>query len=138
VCAYLALAAFDNEQSDMMNRVALDKKLDQVPAFKCAPSPCLSVSVCVLSKYRQMLKYFLTSELMRWPEFERQYRPLLQHFPYFARASPSLCVCLSLCVCTDECEQRARRATRHGRTCTAASPSTYALSLSLHLSLEWC
>eukprot|EP00698_Gefionella_okellyi_P019949 TRINITY_DN6198_c0_g1_i1.p1 TRINITY_DN6198_c0_g1~~TRINITY_DN6198_c0_g1_i1.p1 ORF type:complete len:465 (+),score=103.02 TRINITY_DN6198_c0_g1_i1:95-1489(+) len=64
-CVYIALAPFDNEQSDIMNRIAIDKKLEQLPQFK------------------QLLKLFLTQELAQWPRFLEQYRPVLSSDAFF-------------------------------------------------------
>eukprot|EP00057_Strongylocentrotus_purpuratus_P018645 XP_011673119.1 PREDICTED: 26S proteasome non-ATPase regulatory subunit 12 [Strongylocentrotus purpuratus] len=47
---YLILAPFDNEQSDLIHRVSLEKKLEDIP------------------KYRDLLKCFTTPELMRWQQ----------------------------------------------------------------------
>mmetsp|Transcript_2316 Transcript_2316/g.3056 ORF Transcript_2316/g.3056 Transcript_2316/m.3056 type:complete len:444 (+) Transcript_2316:147-1478(+) len=49
---FACLAPFDNEQSDLINRVNEDKKLQQIPAYK------------------NLLKTFLTKELIRWPKFQ--------------------------------------------------------------------
>lgn len=48
VVLYLVLAPYDNEQSDMINRVKEDKVLEQIP------------------KYRELLKHFTTHELIQW------------------------------------------------------------------------
>ncbi|XP_033630522.1 26S proteasome non-ATPase regulatory subunit 12-like [Asterias rubens] len=50
VILYLVLSPFDNEQSDLIHRVAADKNLDEIP------------------KYRDLLKCFTTQELMRWQQ----------------------------------------------------------------------
>ncbi|KAJ8036924.1 26S proteasome non-ATPase regulatory subunit 12 [Holothuria leucospilota] len=47
---YLILAPFDNEQSDLIHRVSLEKQLEDIPI------------------YRDLLKNFTTSELMRWQQ----------------------------------------------------------------------
>lgn len=37
VAVHLALSPYTNEQSDLMNRVFLDKKLEQLPDFRYSP-----------------------------------------------------------------------------------------------------
>jgi len=49
---YVCLSPHDNERSDLANRIAEDKNLEKVPAYK------------------KLLSLFLTKELMRWPSFE--------------------------------------------------------------------
>jgi len=71
---YLALAIFDNEQHDMLNRLYTmeAKKLDKVPAFK------------------QLLKIFLTKELAPWPmanEAEIKSHPVFQESPHAGGAA---------------------------------------------------
>jgi len=66
---YLALAIFDNEQHDLLNKLYTmeAKKLDKVPAFK------------------QLLKVFLTKELAPWPvasEAEVKAHPVFQESPH--------------------------------------------------------
>eukprot|EP01117_Protostelium_nocturnum_P001169 TRINITY_DN1148_c0_g1_i1.p1 TRINITY_DN1148_c0_g1~~TRINITY_DN1148_c0_g1_i1.p1 ORF type:complete len:479 (-),score=187.46 TRINITY_DN1148_c0_g1_i1:51-1361(-) len=53
---FVVLAPFNNEQSDLANRLFGDKKLDQLP------------------QYKSLLKSFLTKEIMRWPAFEQLYK----------------------------------------------------------------
>lgn len=66
IVIYICLSPFDNEQSDLMNRINEDKNLVQIPI------------------YRQLLKLFLTQELMRWPQFEQLYQTELnQHCTIF-------------------------------------------------------
>ncbi|XP_077979874.1 26S proteasome non-ATPase regulatory subunit 12-like [Glandiceps talaboti] len=50
VILYILLSPYDNEQSDLMHRIAEDKKLEEIPI------------------YRNILKCFTTSELMRWQQ----------------------------------------------------------------------
>lgn len=63
---YLVLAPFNNEQSDFINRVYLDKNLEEVPVF------------------RGLLKQFLTKELMIWPRVHQLYQTELAALPPFA------------------------------------------------------
>lgn len=65
---YLVLATYNNEQSDFINRVYLDKNLEEVPVF------------------RNLLKQFLTKELMVWPRIQALYQPELSALPPFAAA----------------------------------------------------
>jgi len=62
---YAILSPYDPEQFDLLNRINLDKNLDEV------------------LKYRALLKYFLTMELIRWPEIEKIWKPELQQLEIF-------------------------------------------------------
>lgn len=66
VIVFLALAKFDNEQSDLMARVEAGEDLDSVP------------------EHKNLLKCFTTDELMRWPGIESLYGPTLRKTPTFA------------------------------------------------------
>ncbi|XDV36075.1 hypothetical protein PO909_005924 [Leuciscus waleckii] len=55
VVLYVILAPYDNEQSDLVHRISLDKKLEEIP------------------KYRDLLKQFTTMELMRWSSVVEDY-----------------------------------------------------------------
>ncbi|XP_020367063.1 26S proteasome non-ATPase regulatory subunit 12 [Rhincodon typus] len=55
VVLYAILAPYDNEQSDLVHRISLDKRLEEIP------------------KYRDLLKLFTTMELMRWSSLEEDY-----------------------------------------------------------------
>jgi 26S proteasome regulatory subunit N5 len=54
---YTCLAPFDNEQSDMINRVYLDANLTTIPLYKYK-------FLCVNN--REFVKCFITKELIRW------------------------------------------------------------------------
>lgn len=69
VVVFLALAKFDNEQSDLMARVEAMEELDEVP------------------EHKNLLKCFTMPELMRWPGIETLYGPLLRQSPTFNPAS---------------------------------------------------
>lgn len=69
VVVFLALAKFDNEQSDLMARVEQMDDLEGVP------------------EHRNLLKCFTTPELMRWPGIETLYGPLLRQSPTFSPSS---------------------------------------------------
>ncbi|TKY90793.1 hypothetical protein EX895_000791 [Sporisorium graminicola] len=69
VVVFLALAKYDNEQSDLMARVEAGvAELDEVP------------------EHKNLLKCFTTPELMRWPGIETLYGPLLRKSPTFSAA----------------------------------------------------
>jgi len=51
VVLYLALSPYNNEQSDFLHRLFLDKNLEQIP------------------KYKDLLQRFKTQELIHWREF---------------------------------------------------------------------
>ncbi|KAJ3583222.1 hypothetical protein NHX12_034176, partial [Muraenolepis orangiensis] len=55
VVLYVILAPYDNEQSDLVHRINTDKKLEELP------------------KYRDLLKQFITMELMRWASLVEDY-----------------------------------------------------------------
>jgi len=63
--AYACVASHDNEQSDLMNRIAEDKNLEKLPIYK------------------KLLNLFLTKELMRWPYFESIFAPELNKHSVF-------------------------------------------------------
>jgi 26S proteasome regulatory subunit N5 len=60
VVMFIALASYDHEQSDLIHRIAADKNLEK------------------LALYKQLIKSFTTSELMRWPKIEQLYKAELQ------------------------------------------------------------
>lgn len=62
---YVCCASHDNEQSDLMNRIAEDKNLEKIPIYK------------------KLLTLFLTKELMRWPNFESIFAPELNKHSVF-------------------------------------------------------
>jgi len=66
----VVLAPFDNEQSELMHLINADKKLSELP------------------KYKTLLKYFITIELVRWPRLLELYRAELEQLPSF-QAGPS-------------------------------------------------
>ncbi|PWZ01445.1 hypothetical protein BCV70DRAFT_236129 [Testicularia cyperi] len=68
IVVFLALAPYDNEQSDLMARVETMPELDHVP------------------EHKNLLKCFTTPELMRWPGIETLYGPMLRQTPTFAPA----------------------------------------------------
>lgn len=60
VVLYVILAPYDNEQSDLIHRVSLEKSLDEIP------------------EYRKLLKAFTTLELINWSFVVNQYETLLR------------------------------------------------------------
>lgn len=60
VVLYAILAPYDNEQSDAINRIALEKGLDEVP------------------EYKKLLKAYTTPEIISWCFIETQYEVLLR------------------------------------------------------------
>ncbi|GAC73807.1 26S proteasome regulatory complex, subunit RPN5/PSMD12 [Moesziomyces antarcticus T-34] len=71
VVVFLALAKYDNEQSDLMARIEAMEDLDQVP------------------EHKNLLKCFTTPELMRWPGIETLYGPMLRETATFNAATPA-------------------------------------------------
>lgn len=66
VVLYLILAPHDNEQADLTHRVLQDKALDEVPL------------------YRQLLKLFTTSELIKWSGLCELYEAQLKSTDVFS------------------------------------------------------
>lgn len=60
VVIFIILSPFDNLQSDLMHKIALDNRLDHLPL------------------HRELLRCFTTQELMRWPKVEEVYGKALQ------------------------------------------------------------
>lgn len=60
VVLYAVLAPYDNEQSDLIHRLSLEKTLDEIPQFK------------------ELLKAFTTAELIFWNQVVEQYETLLR------------------------------------------------------------
>eukprot|EP00002_Diphylleia_rotans_P014688 TRINITY_DN285_c0_g1_i1.p1 TRINITY_DN285_c0_g1~~TRINITY_DN285_c0_g1_i1.p1 ORF type:complete len:438 (-),score=117.94 TRINITY_DN285_c0_g1_i1:154-1467(-) len=57
---FISLSAYSHEQSDFLNRTQKEKLLDDMPI------------------YRELLKAFITQELLRWPAFQAKFGPELQ------------------------------------------------------------
>lgn len=68
VVYFVVLSPFDNEQSDLLHRVATDAKLQDLPM------------------HAQLVKCFTTPELMRWPGIEDVYGKHLRATPVFGAA----------------------------------------------------
>lgn len=62
---YIISAAYNNEQNDLSNRLALEKALVYVPVFK------------------DLLKRFLTMELISWSDLSVKYKTDLEDLPVF-------------------------------------------------------
>jgi len=66
IVIFVILSRYTNEQSDLLHRVNEDKNLEEVP------------------KYRDLLKRFITVELIRWERVNAIYREeLCSHLEYF-------------------------------------------------------
>jgi len=65
IVVYVVLSRRDNEQSDLIHKINLDKKLLEVP------------------EYQTLLKFFITRTLIRWPIFERAYAERLNALAIF-------------------------------------------------------
>ncbi|KAI9143373.1 PCI domain-containing protein [Paraphysoderma sedebokerense] len=55
VVTFIVMSPYDNEQSDLIHRIYQDEKLGKVPVYK------------------DLIKLFITPELMRWPKIEEIY-----------------------------------------------------------------
>lgn len=60
VILYCLLAPYDNEQSDLLHRLQKDKLLEDMPA------------------YGELVKVFVTQEIVGWSTFEAQFGPVLK------------------------------------------------------------
>lgn len=69
VC-YIALAPYDNEQSDLIHRIAIDPKLPQLDAF------------------HNLIQIFTKSDLTRWPILEQLYGGALKQTKAFSATEP--------------------------------------------------
>lgn len=66
---FVILAPFDNEQSDLLHRLYQDPKLAQIP------------------QYQELVKLFVTTEIMRWVSIEQTYGSLLSQSIAFSRST---------------------------------------------------
>lgn len=66
IIMYVVLAAYSNEQSDMLHKLYANNDLQKAPL------------------HYELLKCFVTKELMRWPGIESLYGPTLRQSPVFA------------------------------------------------------
>jgi 26S proteasome regulatory subunit N5 len=66
IIMYVVLAAYSNEQSDMLHKLYANSELQRAPL------------------HYELLKCFVTKELMRWPGIEKLYGPTLRQSPVFA------------------------------------------------------
>lgn len=80
---YVILSPYDNEQSDLVHRISKDKKLEEIPKYKCDnPENIESIRSIRLMRRgykfhvfvcRDLLKQFTTMELMRWTSLVDDY-----------------------------------------------------------------
>ncbi|CAF1684553.1 unnamed protein product, partial [Adineta ricciae] len=61
VVLHLALSPYDNEQSDFLHRLFLDKNLEQIP------------------KYKELLQRFKTQELIHWKDIQKNFEQELKN-----------------------------------------------------------
>lgn len=66
IIMYVVLAEYSNEQSDMLHKLYADSALQKAPL------------------HYELLKCFVTKELMRWPSIGQLYGPALRQSPVFA------------------------------------------------------
>ncbi|ORY31371.1 hypothetical protein BCR39DRAFT_571286 [Naematelia encephala] len=66
IMIYVVLAPYNNEQSDMLHKLYADQALQKAPL------------------YYDLVKCFVTKELMRWPGIETLYGPTLRQTPVFS------------------------------------------------------
>lgn len=60
IVLYIILSPFDNEHSDLINRIAEEKYLEEIPSYK------------------ELLKLFNTAEIINWTVLEKQFQELLK------------------------------------------------------------
>mmetsp|Transcript_30687 Transcript_30687/g.80329 ORF Transcript_30687/g.80329 Transcript_30687/m.80329 type:complete len:457 (-) Transcript_30687:1498-2868(-) len=65
VVIFAVMAPYDNEQSDLIARIAIEKKLEEVPVYKT------------------LLKKFSTAEIMPWRAVEAEFDAELKQSPHF-------------------------------------------------------
>lgn len=65
IVIFIILSPFDHEQSDLIHRINQDSNLSKVPLF------------------RELLKSFITNELMQWSVIEQNYGAELKKFSIF-------------------------------------------------------
>ncbi|ORZ00496.1 PCI domain-domain-containing protein [Syncephalastrum racemosum] len=66
---FIVLATYDNEQSDLLHRIYEDEHLAKIPL------------------YQELVKSFVTTELMRWPTIEQIYGEALGQTDVFLKSS---------------------------------------------------
>ncbi|RSH89355.1 hypothetical protein EHS25_002467 [Saitozyma podzolica] len=69
IMIFVVLAPYNNEQSDMLHKLYANSELQKAPV------------------HHDLLKCFITKELMRWPGIESLYGPTLRQSPVFAPGS---------------------------------------------------
>eukprot|EP00041_Stephanoeca_diplocostata_P005700 m.66477 g.66477 ORF g.66477 m.66477 type:complete len:452 (-) comp15949_c0_seq1:99-1454(-) len=69
VIVFLVLSPYDNEQADLVARVAQESKIDQIPAFK------------------KLLHKFITKEIMPWQSVEKEFGDDLTQLAHFDKNS---------------------------------------------------
>lgn len=67
---FILLSPYDNEQSDLIHRIAKEPRLEQMVVES------------------QLIKNFTKVELMRWPLTEKAYGPILRATPVFNISDP--------------------------------------------------
>lgn len=65
IVLFIILAPFDNLQSDLIHKIELDPRIEQI------------------SFYQELIKCFTANELMRWPKIDEIYGPELKHHSVF-------------------------------------------------------
>lgn len=70
--AYIVLSPYSNEQNDLLNKIALEKNVNAIPAFK------------------EVLTTFLTKELISWKDFSAAIKPEFSQLAPFKADSASI------------------------------------------------
>jgi 26S proteasome regulatory subunit N5 len=70
--AYILLAPYSNEENDLINKLSLEKNMNSIPSFK------------------EMIKTFLTKEIINWTEFQNSIKSDFSSLAPFAAPSSSI------------------------------------------------
>lgn len=82
---YVVLASYNNEQSDMLHKLYANTALQKAPLHLYV---FLSLKSTLSNQcFSDLLKCFVTKELMRWSGIEGIYGPTLRQSPIFAPGS---------------------------------------------------
>jgi 26S proteasome regulatory subunit N5 len=70
--AYILLAAYSNEQNDLINKLALEKNVNSIPVYK------------------DLIKTFLTQEIVPWKDFHASIKTEFSSLPPFTPAADAI------------------------------------------------
>lgn len=70
IALFIILAKYDNQQSDIIHKVKLDKNFDEPP----------------MALFKALLKQFTSTQIINWPEFQQVFASALSQHPVFSGA----------------------------------------------------